>query len=99
MLGRHDLDEMLAEREKLNADIQRNPRPAARRVGIKVANVESEHVDLNDTMVHAMAPPAEAERTTRQGHTRGGQLQAAQTLTQAARILSEHPQALATAVS
>lgn len=95
VLGRHDLDEMLAEREKLNADIQQILDQQTDAWGIKVANVEIKHVDLNETMVRAIARQAEAERERRAKviHAKG-ELQAAQTLTQAARILSEHPQAL-----
>ena len=100
VLGRHDLDEMLAEREKLNADIQQILEQQTDAWGIKVANVEIKHVDLNETMVRAIARQAEAERERRAKVIHAeGELQAAQTLTQAARILSEHPQALATAVS
>jgi regulator of protease activity HflC (stomatin/prohibitin superfamily) len=95
VLGRHDLDEMLAEREKLNADIQQILDQQTDAWGIKVANVEIKHVDLNETMVRAIARQAEAERERRAKVIHAeGELQAAQTLTQAARILSEHPQAL-----
>jgi regulator of protease activity HflC (stomatin/prohibitin superfamily) len=95
VLGRHDLDEMLAEREKLNADIQHILDQQTDAWGIKVANVEIKHVDLNETMVRAIARQAEAERERRAKVIHAeGELQAAQTLTQAARILSQHPQAL-----
>jgi regulator of protease activity HflC (stomatin/prohibitin superfamily) len=95
VLGRHDLDEMLAEREKLNADIQQILDQQTDAWGIKVANVEIKHVDLNETMVRAIARQAEAERERRAKVIHAeGELQAAHTLTQAARILSEHPQAL-----
>jgi regulator of protease activity HflC (stomatin/prohibitin superfamily) len=95
VLGRHDLDEMLADREKLNADIQQILDQQTDAWGIKVANVEIKHVDLNETMVRAIARQAEAERERRAKVIHAeGELQAAQTLTQAARILSEHPQAL-----
>lgn len=95
VLGRHDLDEMLAEREKMNADIQQILDQQTDAWGVKVANVEIKHVDLNETMVRAIARQAEAERERRAKVIHAeGELQAAQTLTQAARILSEHPQAL-----
>jgi regulator of protease activity HflC (stomatin/prohibitin superfamily) len=95
VLGRHDLDEMLAEREKLNADIQQILDQQTDAWGIKVANVEIKHVDLNETMVRAIARQAEAERERRAKVIHAeGELQAAQTLTQAAGILSEYPQAL-----
>ncbi len=95
VLGRHDLDEILAEREKLNTDIQQILDQQTDAWGIKVANVEIKHVDLNETMVRAIARQAEAERERRAKVIHAeGELQAAQTLTQAARILSEHPQAL-----
>jgi regulator of protease activity HflC (stomatin/prohibitin superfamily) len=95
VLGRHDLDEILAEREKLNADIQQILDQQTDAWGIKVANVEIKHVDLNETMIRAIARQAEAERERRAKVIHAeGELQAAQTLTQAARILSEHPQAL-----
>jgi regulator of protease activity HflC (stomatin/prohibitin superfamily) len=95
VLGRHDLDEMLAERERMNADIQQILDQQTDAWGVKVANVEIKHVDLNETMVRAIARQAEAERERRAKVIHAeGELQAAQTLTQAARILSEHPQAL-----
>jgi regulator of protease activity HflC (stomatin/prohibitin superfamily) len=95
VLGRHDLDEILAEREKLNTDIQQILDQQTDAWGIKVANVEIKHVDLNETMVRAIARQAEAERERRAKVIHAeGELQAAQTLTRAARILSEHPQAL-----
>jgi regulator of protease activity HflC (stomatin/prohibitin superfamily) len=95
VLGRHDLDEMLAERERMNADIQQILDQQTDAWGVKVANVEIKHVDLNETMVRAIARQAEAERERRAKVIHAeGELQAAQTLTHAARILSEHPQAL-----
>lgn len=95
VLGRHDLDEMLAEREKLNTDIQQILDQQTDAWGVKVANVELKHVDLNETMVRAIARQAEAERERRAKviHAQG-ELQAAAHLTQAAQILSSHPQAL-----
>lgn len=95
VLGRHELDEMLAERDRMNADIQQILDQQTDAWGVKVANVEIKHVDLNETMVRAIARQAEAERERRAKVIHAeGELQAAQTLTQAARILSEHPQAL-----
>lgn len=95
VLGRHDLDEMLAERDRLNADIQQILDQQTDAWGIKVANVEIKHVDLNETMVRAIARQAEAERERRAKVIHAeGELQAAHKLTEAAKILSEHPQAL-----
>jgi regulator of protease activity HflC (stomatin/prohibitin superfamily) len=95
VLGRHDLDQMLAEREKLNADIQQILDQQTDAWGVKVANVELKHVDLNETMVRAIARQAEAERERRAKVIHAeGELQAAEHLTQAAQILSSHPQAL-----
>ena len=65
MLGKHELDEMLAEREKLNLDIQQMLDAQTDAWGIKVTNVEIKHVDLNDTMIRAIARQAEAERERR----------------------------------
>jgi regulator of protease activity HflC (stomatin/prohibitin superfamily) len=95
VLGRHDLDEMLAERDKLNADIQEVLDQHTDAWGIKVSNVEIKHVDLDETMVRAIAKQAEAERTRRAKviHAEGEQ-QAAQKLTDAARKLGEEKQAL-----
>ena len=65
VLGKHELDEMLAERDKLNADIQEILDQQTDAWGIKVANVEIKHVDLDETMVRAIAKQAEAERERR----------------------------------
>ncbi len=65
VLGQHELDEMLSQRDKLNLDIQRILDQATDAWGIKVANVEIKHVDLDETMIRAMAKQAEAERTRR----------------------------------
>ena len=65
VLGQHELDEMLAEREKLNADIQRILDQHSDAWGIKVSNVEIKHVDLNESMIRAIAAQAEAERARR----------------------------------
>ena len=95
VLGKHELDDMLAEREKLNTDIQRILDAATDAWGIKISNVEIKHVDINETMVRAIAQQAEAERTRRAKviHAEGEQ-QAAEKLLEAARMLAEQPQAM-----
>jgi regulator of protease activity HflC (stomatin/prohibitin superfamily) len=95
VLGQHELDEMLAERDKLNSDIQQILDKQTDAWGIKVANVEIKHVDLDESMIRAIARQAEAERERRAKviHAEGEQ-QAAQNLLEAARILAEQPQAL-----
>jgi regulator of protease activity HflC (stomatin/prohibitin superfamily) len=95
VLGKHELDEMLAERDKLNMDIQRILDAATDAWGIKVANVEIKHVDINETMVRAIAQQAEAERTRRAKiiHAEGEQ-QAAEKLLDAARMLAQQPEAM-----
>jgi len=95
VLGQHDLDEMLSERDKLNADIQKILDKQTDAWGIKVANVEIKHVDLNDTMIRAIAKQAEAERMRRAKVIAAeGELQASEKLMQAAGVLSQQPQAL-----
>jgi regulator of protease activity HflC (stomatin/prohibitin superfamily) len=95
VLGRHDLDDMLAERDKLNADIQEILDKATAAWGIKVTNVEIKHVDLNETMIRAIAAQAEAERTRRAKVIHAeGEFQASQRLAEAAKVLSSQPQAL-----
>jgi regulator of protease activity HflC (stomatin/prohibitin superfamily) len=95
VLGQHELDEMLSQREKLNSDIQRILDQATDAWGIKVANVEIKHVDLDESMIRAMAKQAEAERTRRAKiiHAEGEQ-QAAAMLVRAAATLDEEPAAL-----
>jgi regulator of protease activity HflC (stomatin/prohibitin superfamily) len=95
VLGKHELDEMLAERDKLNIDIQRILDAATDAWGIKVANVEIKHVDINESMVRAIAQQAEAERTRRAKviHAEGEQ-QAAEKLLEAARMLAQQPEAM-----
>ncbi|MGZ5152243.1 MAG: slipin family protein, partial [Burkholderiales bacterium] len=95
VLGKHELDEMLAERDKLNLDIQRILDAQTDAWGIKVANVEIKHVDINETMVRAIAQQAEAERTRRAKviHAEGEQ-QAAEKLLEAARMLAQQPEAM-----
>ena len=95
VLGKHELDELLAERDKLNLDIQRILDSQTDAWGIKVANVEIKHVDINETMVRAIAQQAEAERTRRAKiiHAEGEQ-QAAEKLLEAARMLAQQPEAM-----
>ena len=86
VLGKHDLDEMLAQREKLNIDIQQTLDAQTLSWGIKVANVEIKHVDINESMIRAIARQAEAERERRAKVIHAeGEMQAAQKLFEAAR--------------
>jgi len=95
VLGRHELDELLAERERLNLAIQKILDAQTDTWGIKVTNVEIKHVDLNDSMVRAIARQAEAERERRAKVIHAeGELQAAHKLADAAEILGRQPQAL-----
>jgi regulator of protease activity HflC (stomatin/prohibitin superfamily) len=95
VLGQHELDEMLAEREKLNDDIRNILDTQTDAWGIKVANVEIKRVDLNDTMVRAIARQAEAERVRRAKVIHAeGERQAAEMLVQAARLLGGDPRAI-----
>ena len=95
VLGQHQLDEMLSEREKLNLDIQRILDQSTDAWGIKVSNVEIKHVDLDQTMVRAIARQAEAERTRRAKVIHAeGEKQAASMLVEAARALSADPRAM-----
>ncbi len=95
VLGQHELDEMLSQRDKLNIDIQRILDQATDAWGIKVANVEIKHVDLDESMIRAIAKQAEAERTRRAKIIHAeGELQAAAHLVEAAIALSVEPQAL-----
>jgi regulator of protease activity HflC (stomatin/prohibitin superfamily) len=95
VLGQHELDEMLAERERLNDDIREILDQQTDTWGIKVTNVEIKHVDLDDSMIRAIARQAEAERARRAKviHAEGEQ-QAAEKLSDAAKILSQQPQAI-----
>src|SRR3546814_10654183 len=95
VLGKHELDEMLVERDKLNMDIQQILDDQTDAWGIKVANVEIKHIDLNETMVRAIARQAEAERVRRAKviHAEGEQ-QAAEKLVQAAKLLGGDPRAI-----
>ncbi len=95
VLGQHELDEMLSEREKLNHDIQEILDQNTDSWGIKVSNVEIKHVDLDESMVRAIARQAEAERERRAKVIHAeGELQASEKLLQAAQELSRQPQAL-----
>jgi regulator of protease activity HflC (stomatin/prohibitin superfamily) len=95
VLGKHELDEMLAERDKLNSDIQEILDQQTDAWGIKVANVEIKHVDLNENMIRAIAKQAEAERLRRAKVINAeGEQQAAEKLVEAGRILSREPQAM-----
>jgi regulator of protease activity HflC (stomatin/prohibitin superfamily) len=95
VLGRHELDDMLAERDKLNAAIQKILDQSTAAWGIKVANVEIKHIDLNETMIRAIAAQAEAERARRAKIIHAeGEFQASQKLVEAAAVLAREPQAL-----
>lgn len=95
VLGKHELDEMLAEREKLNLDIQQALDAQTDAWGIKVSNVEIKHVDLNETMIRAIARQAEAERERRAKVIHAeGELQASEKLLEAAQMLARQPQAM-----
>ncbi|ANH72419.1 SPFH domain / Band 7 family protein [Ralstonia insidiosa] len=95
ILGKHELDEMLAEREKLNLDIQKVLDIQTDPWGIKIANVEIKHVDLNESMIRAIARQAEAERERRAKVIHAeGELQASEKLLEAARMLSQQPEAI-----
>ncbi len=95
VLGQHDLDEMLAERDKLNADIRRILDEQTDAWGIKVSLVELKHVDLNETMVRAIARQAEAERIRRAKVIDAeGEFQAAEKLLQAGELLAGHPESM-----
>ncbi|MBV0881379.1 slipin family protein [Noviherbaspirillum sp. L7-7A] len=95
VLGKHELDEMLAERERLNIDIQQVLDAQTDAWGIKVANVEIKHVDLDESMVRAIARQAEAERERRAKVIHAeGELQASEKLMQAAEVLARQPGAM-----
>jgi regulator of protease activity HflC (stomatin/prohibitin superfamily) len=95
VLGKHELDEMLAEREKLNLDIQKTLDIQTDAWGIKVAMVEIKHVDINESMIRAIARQAEAERERRAKVIHAeGELQASEKLLQAAQTLARAPEAM-----
>jgi regulator of protease activity HflC (stomatin/prohibitin superfamily) len=95
VVGQHELDQMLAERDKINTDVQRILDEQTDAWGIKVSNVELKHIDLNENMVRAIAKQAEAERLRRAKVIDAeGELQAAEKLSQAGEILARHPEAM-----
>jgi regulator of protease activity HflC (stomatin/prohibitin superfamily) len=95
VLGKHELDEMLSERDKLNSDIQQILDTQTDTWGIKVTSVEIKHVDIDPTMVRAIAKQAEAERERRGKVIHAeGEKQAAEMLVQAAEMISKRPEAL-----
>ena len=95
VLGQHELDEMLSEREKLNHDIQEILDKQTDTWGIKVSNVEIKHVDIDESMIRAIARQAEAERERRAKVIHAeGELQASEKLSQAAEVLSRNPQSM-----
>ncbi|MDP2125460.1 MAG: slipin family protein [Parvibaculum sp.] len=95
VLGKHELDEMLAERDKLNADIQEILDSQTDAWGIKVANVEIKHVDIDESMIRAIAKQAEAERFRRAKIINAeGEQQAAEKLVEAGKILAGDPRAM-----
>ena len=95
ILGKHELDQLLAEREKINQALQQVLDVQTDAWGIKVANVEIKHVDLNESMVRAIAKQAEAERERRAKIIHAeGELQASDKLLEAAQRLAQAPQAM-----
>jgi regulator of protease activity HflC (stomatin/prohibitin superfamily) len=95
VVGQHEMDDLLAQRDKLNADLQRILDQATEVWGIKVSNVEIKDVDLDESMIRAMAKQAEAERTRRAKIIHAeGEAQAAQQLVEAAHSLAREPSAL-----
>ncbi len=95
VLGQHEMDDLLSQREKLNADVQRILDQNTEAWGIKVSNVEIKDVDLDESMIRAMAKQAEAERTRRAKIIHAeGESQAAQRLVEAATSLARQPTAM-----
>lgn len=95
VLGQHELDEMLSEREKLNSDVQKILDAQTDNWGIKVSNVEIKHVDLDESMIRSIAKQAEAERERRAKVIHAeGEMQASKKLLQAAEVLAKEPQAM-----
>ena len=95
VLGQHELDDMLSERDRLNEDIQNILDQRTDNWGIKVANVEIKHVDLDESMIRAIAQQAEAERARRAKVINAeGEKQAARMIAEAAKMLAEEEQAL-----
>ncbi len=95
VLGQHELDEMLSEREQLNSDVQKILDSQTDNWGIKVSNVEIKRVDLDESMIRAIARQAEAERERRAKVIHAeGELQASAKLLQASQVLAQQPQAM-----
>lgn len=95
VLGQHDLDEMLSQRDKLNADIQNILDEQTASWGIKVTNVEIKHIDLDESMIRAIAKQAEAERERRAKVIHAeGELEASEKLLGASNVIAQNPQAL-----
>lgn len=95
VLGQHELDEMLSERERLNSDVQKILDAQTDNWGIKVSNVEIKHVDLDESMIRAIAKQAEAERERRAKVIHAeGELQASAKLLQASQVLAQQPEAM-----
>jgi len=95
VLGQHELDEMLTERDKMNHDLQQIIDKQSDAWGIKVSNVEIKHVDLDESMIRAIAKQAEAERERRAKVIHAeGELQASEKLLAAANVISQNPQTL-----
>jgi len=95
VVGQHEMDDLLAQRDKLNVDLQRILDQATEAWGIKVSTVEIKDVDLDETMIRAMAKQAEAERTRRAKIINAeGEQQAAQRLVDAATMLAAQPSAM-----
>jgi regulator of protease activity HflC (stomatin/prohibitin superfamily) len=95
VVGQHEMDDLLSQRDKLNADLARILDQATENWGIKVSNVEIKDVDLDESMIRAMAKQAEAERTRRAKNIHAeGEAQAAQQLVEAAQSLAKAPSAL-----
>ncbi|HET8746586.1 MAG TPA: slipin family protein [Ramlibacter sp.] len=95
VLGKHELDEMLAERDRLNLDVQQILDAQTDPWGIKVANVEIKRIDLEASMIRAIARQAEAERERRAKVIHAeGERQASATLLEAARMLAQQPEAM-----
>jgi len=95
VLGKHELDEMLSERDKMNSDIQKILDAQTDAWGIKVSSVEIKHIDIDPTMIRAIAKQAEAERERRGKVIHAeGELQAAEKLVQAAELMSKHSESM-----
>jgi regulator of protease activity HflC (stomatin/prohibitin superfamily) len=95
VVGQHEMDDLLSQRDKLNVDLQRILDQATEVWGIKVSNVEIKDVDLDESMIRAMAKQAEAERTRRAKIIHAeGESQAAAMLVDAAKSLEQAPSAL-----